>query len=198
MITLTTNIYGFSEKKRAGENARGVMLYQLRYHRYLCKYLINQSPGQRDQNDDLDSSDEDDNRPQRPTKRGSEQSQGSHQWERDGDSSGQESNGRGYSSKRGIKQGLDTTLNTTKRDLANVGPDRLGRSYYSTRREPLEGRNNTENPLGARHKSRMSSCRTRGVSVVTVRKRYAQEHEYFANLSVAPMTSREKWTRILI
>ena len=71
-----------------------------------------------------------------------------------------------------IKQGL----NTTKRDLANIGLDRLGRSSYSARREPLEGRNNTENPLGARNKRR-----TRGVLVVPVRKRYAREHKYFAN-----------------
>ena len=80
--------------------------------------------------------------------------------------------GGGYLSKRGIKQGLYTT----KRDLANRGLDRLGRSSYSAMREPLEGRYHTEYPLGARNKRR-----TRGVSVVPIRRRYAREHKYFAN-----------------
>ena len=164
------------EEAGRGERTRNNVIptpnRESRDHRYSRKNRISRSSGQRGQNDDLDSSDEDDNRPLRPRNRGSGQSQGSRQWKRDGDSSDLESNGRGYSSKRGIKQGL----NTTKRDLANIGLDRLGRSSYSAMREPLEGRYHTENPLGARNKRR-----TRGVSVVPVRRRYAQEHKYFAN-----------------
>ena len=129
------------EEAGRGERTRNNVIptpnRESRDHRYSRKYRISQSPGQRGQNDDLDSSDEDDNRPLRPRNRGSGQS------------------GGGYSSKRDIKQGL----NTTKSDLANIGLDRLGRSSYSARREPLEGRYNTENPLGARntHKGRISS-----------------------------------------